>query len=282
MQYITLMNFCECIITIKILTIQTFYDIFILKKVKEGFFMNVQFCNKLQTPIKCCKMHSHGFWEIILHLSGTVLSVIDGKQYSITPGDIMIIPPNVNHDGNSNIYYTDMYVQAENIDFSDVTVVHDYDGSVNLLMNILHKAYIEKEKNYKQISDSLFDSICQYLYKYSEKNYKYDFVNELKNDIYQNLANGEFSITKTVKKMGLNIDYVRRCFKEETGKTPLEYLTYLRINYAKKLLLQETFVSVSDVSEKCGFNDPFYFSKVFKNYLNISPANYKKQAKKLN
>ncbi len=239
--------------------------------------MNVRFCNKASLPIKSCQMHSHDCWEMILHLSAYVTSVIGGKEYNISEGDIMIIPPNVMHDGHSDVFYTDMFVQCENMSFSDVTVLHDYDGGVFTLMNLLHKTYTEKEQNYAMISDSLFNAICSYLNKYFVSKYKYKFVNELKNEIYLNISNSDFRIIDAVEEMGFNIDYVRRCFKEETGQTPLEYLSIMRLNYAKELLLQDTFISIADVSEKCGFNDSFYFSKLFKQYFGISPFYYRKQ-----
>ena len=239
--------------------------------------MNVLFCNKTNQPITSCQMHSHDCWEIILHLEGHVTSVIGQKEYYISEGDIMVIPPNIMHDGNSDSFYCDMYLQCENMSFNDVTVLHDYDGGVLTLMNLIHKTYTERDKNYAMISDSLLNAISSYLEKYSLSEYKYDFVTELKNEIYLNISNGDFHIADTVKKMGYNIDYMRRCFKEETGQTPLEYLNLMRLNYAKELLLQDTFISVVDVSEKCGFNDSFYFSKLFKKYFGISPNYYRKQ-----
>ena len=48
------------------------------------------------------------------------------------------------------------------------------------------------------------------------------------------------------------------------------------IELAKKLLLQETFVSVKDVALKCGFVDSFYFSTLFRKKTGLSPSAYQK------
>ena len=239
--------------------------------------MNVRFCNKTITPIKSCHMHSHDCWELILQTDGHVKSVINGKTYDICEGDIIIIPPNVPHDGCSDVLYSDMFVQCENMYFTDVTVLHDYDGGVLSLMNLLHKTFTEKDKNYSLICDSLFNSISAYLDKYFNSEYKFRFVNELKNKLYLNISNSSFSIAAAVEETGFNADYVRRCFKEEMGVTPLEYFIGMRLGYAKELLVQQTFVSVADVSEKCGFNDSFYFSKLFKKHLGTSPLRYRQR-----
>ena len=178
------------------------------------------------------------------------------------------------HDGSSSSTYTDIYVQAETLDFPCFLTVHDTDSSILELFTMLHKVMTEKEENYARIADSLLDTICQYIKKLSSVEYKYPFIYTFKNNMYDNVSNPGFDILREIKKTGYNDDYFRRCFKKETGKTPLEYLTYLRINLAKVLLVQETFVSIENVSSKCGFKDSYYFSACFKKHNGLSPSCY--------
>ena len=60
-----------------------------------------------------------------------------------------------------------------------------------------------------------------------------------------------------------------------TGKTPIAYLNYYRIECAGELL-KLTDKTVTEVAMSCGFNDMSYFSKQFKRYKNVSPLKYKK------
>lgn len=62
-------------------------------------------CVKFDTPIKSCDKHSHTMWEVILNLNGYVKSTIGGTSYNIASGDIMVIPPYVEHDGISDSFY---------------------------------------------------------------------------------------------------------------------------------------------------------------------------------
>ena len=215
--------------------------------------MNVKACNSNPILIKECGVHKHETWEIILQLSGENTSIIGKNEYDVTVGDVMVVPPNTYHSGFSSGLYTDIYAQAENIDLSDICFVHDYDGSILTLMKMLHKVMTEKETDYMTIAD------------------------DLKNALYLNISNADFKISDEIKKSGLNSDYFRRCFKEEMGKTPLEYYTDLKIRTAKKLLLEQSFVSVECTAEKCGYTDSFYFSKVFKSCTGLSPLNYRKK-----
>lgn len=75
-----------------------------------------------------------------------------------------------------------------------------------------------------------------------------------------------------------NFDHINRVFKSITGKTIFAYLSELRIEKAKQLLGNRIF-SISDIAEKTGFNDSYYFSKVFKKHTGMSPSAYLKTYK---
>lgn len=239
--------------------------------------LNTICCAKSPRELTRCSMHSHPNWEIILQLSGETRSKVSGTEVHVTKGDVLVIPPNAMHDGSSSSTYTDIYVQAETLDFPCFLTVHDTDSSILELFTMLHKVMTEKEENYARIADSLLDTICQYIKKLSSVEYKYPFIYTFKNNMYDNVSNPDFDILREIKKTGYNDDYFRRCFKKETGKTPLEYLTYLRIYLAKVLLVQETFVSIENLSSKCGFKDSYYFSACFKKHTGLSPSCYRAQ-----
>ena len=75
--------------------------------------------------------------------------------------------------------------------------------------------------------------------------------------------------------LGCNFDYLNRVFKQATGKTIFNYLNELRIIKAKQFL-ENGLHSISDVAEMTGFNDVYYFSKVFKKYAGTTPGKYSK------
>ena len=63
--------------------------------------------------------------------------------------------------------------------------------------------------------------------------YRYPFVAEFKNLLFQKISDCEFDISEGIRALGYNPDYFRRCFISDTGSTPLGYLTALRIGEAK-------------------------------------------------
>lgn len=91
---------------------------------------------------------------------------------------------------------------------------------------------------------------------YIEQNYR-------KNITLEELAN----------ECGMNRNYFCRAFKEYTGKTPVEYLNYFRIESACELIAS-TDEKLIDIAMKCGFNDYSYFIKVFKSMKGVTPRDY--------
>lgn len=72
-------------------------------------------------------------------------------------------------------------------------------------------------------------------------------------------------------------EHLTRCFKRETGQTPLQYLTKLRLENALFLLLN-TDDTVDTIARSCGFLNGNYFAKVFRRYLQCSPEEYRKRS----
>lgn len=65
-------------------------------------------------------------------------------------------------------------------------------------------------------------------------------------------------------------------FKEVTGMTPMKYITEIRMNEAKKLL-SESSLHVKEVAAVVGYDNPLYFSRIFRSTVGIPPSEYKKQ-----
>lgn len=69
----------------------------------------------------------------------------------------------------------------------------------------------------------------------------------------------------------LNPVYLGNLFKQTTGLTFRQYLTFIRLNHAEDMLRSGEY-NVNEAAELCGFSDVFYFSKVFKENRGCSPS----------
>ncbi len=239
--------------------------------------MNTLSCSKSKEYFSFFSHKHVDTWEISLQLKGNIDITIGDKQYHIRENDIRVVPPGLDHSGCSSDPCTDIFIQTRSLDFSDIIITHDYDGNILKLFEMLNKVMTEKEKNYEAIADTITEVICEYIKKYQDTKFKYSFTVRFKNILYDNIANPDFSISEEIKKIGFNSDYFRKCFKEDFGKTPLEYITGLRNDLAKKLLKQISFQGIENVALQCGYKDIYYFSKAFKKHTGMSPSEYRKK-----
>lgn len=77
---------------------------------------------------------------------------------------------------------------------------------------------------------------------------------------------------------GFNASYFSNLFKKETSMNFLEYLTRLRIDYARERLMKSN-DSVNEIAEAVGYSDVKYFSRIFKRQLGLSPNKFRKMYK---
>lgn len=80
------------------------------------------------------------------------------------------------------------------------------------------------------------------------------------------------------KRYGYTPSYINRIFKKDSGATPLQYVTTLRMERAKELLLQD--IDIKKIAAATGYEDARYFSRVFKNETGLTPSAWAAQAKK--
>ncbi|MBR2343256.1 MAG: AraC family transcriptional regulator [Clostridia bacterium] len=88
---------------------------------------------------------------------------------------------------------------------------------------------------------------------------------------------GDFSLTNEDLAAECNMSevYFRRLFKNHFGCSPKQFVIEIRIQKAKQLL-SEGALSVSAISERCGFSSTYHFSRLFKQHTGLSPSEYRR------
>ena len=131
----------------------------------------------------------------------------------------------------------------------------NYEEFGNCIDNLKISLFESKKENKdSQQKDRMIVSITKYL------------QNHLQEDVSLNVLAQEFH---------LNAQYISQLFKSEIGVGFLTYLTNIRIEHAKKLLLS-TDDALSDISDQCGYNDYRVFTKVFKKKEGITPSQFRR------
>ncbi len=74
---------------------------------------------------------------------------------------------------------------------------------------------------------------------------------------------------------GLSQSHYRTLFRRVMGRTPAAYITLLRIEKARRLLMDPD-MPIAEVAHECGYEDPLYFSRVFSRMIGVSPSEYRR------
>lgn len=87
--------------------------------------------------------------------------------------------------------------------------------------------------------------------------------------------NEKINISQLAKIENLCVSRFRALFKEAFGKTPVEYISDIRLDRATHYL-SDSNLPIGEIATLCGYPDPLYFSRIFKKKCGISPLDYRK------
>lgn len=117
----------------------------------------------------------------------------------------------------------------------------------------------------------LESGIVSYSQEYMGEIYRYK-VKKAKQYIYENRYR-KIALNDVAEELGITPGYLSRIFKKVTLQSFSDYIAEIKIEEAKKLLLQDN-NRVYEVSSLLGYDDPYYFSKVFKRVTQMTPSEY--------
>jgi len=96
----------------------------------------------------------------------------------------------------------------------------------------------------------------------------------------RNYTKPETNLDELISALATNRTYLFEAVKAVTNKTPVEYIRSLRLEEAKQMLETRLDLNIETIAENCGFNSRSTFYRLFHEYYQISPAEYRSIAKK--
>lgn len=261
--------------------------------------------NEKKTEIHT-SIHNHKEIELLCVTSGVGNMTIGGIDYNIEKDDILIVNPMEVHYGEYPLnqdkfsffcidFDTELIRFKENtylvddIDNGDIRYMHviEHDNPHNkILRDYLEKIYnslISEKKAWEYevrgnlmfffsilISNNLTEKIV-YTTKNIKKNY---FINNILSYIKANYRDPVTS-RDAARELSYNNSYFCRLFKSSFNKSFGEYLNIYRVHKARELL-ENSNMSVSDVSSYTGFGCASYFTECFKKHIGCLPSQYRK------
>lgn len=238
--------------------------------------------------------HYHPWNELYFLIEGNCTFSVKKVKYELNSGDCIFIPRYTEHKVVYNTSPHERYLLEFTQDFfpfsllekkslfSPSPVFSSNEEEKNNIMNILSKLlkeYVSPDEYSDELRKKLIFELLLYFVRnpvkesgYGSNNLDMEYILEyIQKNFYRKITLQELADIDYA-----NYSYMSHSFKKYTGMTVGQYITKVRIDNAKKLLV-ETDYSISDISEKCGFNDSNHFSYVFKNEEKISPSKFRRQ-----
>lgn len=159
-------------------------------------------------------------------------------------------------------------------------LVNDLGGDVDKVIPELNSIEVTMSniKTIDQLQEQARKILSNALaYRDSQPNGQYkNLIHQSKEYIDNHYANAELSLNEVAAQANLSASHFSVVFSQETGQTFKEYLTEIRIKKAKELL-RMTSLRSTDIAYQVGYNDPHYFSSVFKKNTGLSPMEFRSQ-----
>lgn len=250
--------------------------------------------------------HQHSFYEIYLFLHGSVSYMASGRLYSLTPGDILLIPPFTIHNPVFNkrddnyerivVWFSEdylNYLSSERTNMSecfktlknDVIVfkgqemVDEYSSANCLFLHQLNSYYNKNDFDNDLMCRSLLTLILISFYnsikfgnvKNNNKVQHKEIIDSAIEYIHKNISE-RLTLDIIAEKLFINKFYLAHLFKECTNMSVYQYILRRRLYLSTKYILDGH--SVVKVCQLCGFTNYSNYFRTFKDYFGVTPKEY--------
>ena len=246
-------------------------------------------------------MHNHSHYEILYIFGGERILIAEKKQYVLNKNSVALVPPYTLHKTIESAEYKQKKYRKYMINFTEdfignfqtameVDVFSAFqrnqvlfqlnDEEADFVKNIMMemKKYNNAENSCDvQVFRLLLCSLLTFFAKKSEKETVYNdniLIDKIVDYLEKNYAQ-EITLDTLAKRFYISKYEISRMFTKNVGISFIEYLTRVRIENSKKLLL-DTSLSITQISELAGFNSSSNFARVFKKITGVAPVQYRK------
>jgi len=224
-------------------------------------------------------------------LSGKGWYIVDKKKYEVGPNQFFQIPATkqyLKYGADDEQPWTIFWVHYSGNDmdtFNKQINISIYDEPKNIPYNekglgIWEEIYKSLEMGYSK--DNLNNAnMCLYhflsTFLYPDRHFP---VSEDKDMVRETIVfmrdsiNDRLAVADFASRYQLSMSHFSSLFRKATGMSPMEYFIQLKIQWACQLLFNSK-VKIKDIARDIGYDDPYYFSRLFKKMMGISPERYR-------
>ncbi|TKG93364.1 AraC family transcriptional regulator [Puteibacter caeruleilacunae] len=254
-----------------------------------GYYPHAQFHHRIRK--EGCSQYI-----LIYCVAGEGWFSLEGKKSAIKENEFFIIPKDVAHSYGSSAndpwsiywlhfsgelagHFTDIIGQTTKITPSKISRIEDRIELFEEIMQNLDMGYSLDNLSYANVCLLHFLASFKYINQFRQIRTVREKDN-IENTILfmkENLSS-KLTLEELAEEASLSPSHYSATFRQKTGRSPMDYLIHLRIQHASQLL-DHTEMKINLIASKVGYDDPYYFSRIFKQVMGMSPQLYRKQPK---
>ncbi len=224
--------------------------------------------------------HYHPWYEFNYVSKGSLYTTLNGNEFLITAGSSYIIPPGITHSHRHNGTGDDgicirfcLNTPQENAISETLSKPHAMPFKSNIEKLNLSGGIYSTQAEFAAWIMRIYELFCADTAPSVQ--IKYTFANQV--ILYlEEYYKEKINFSDIANAMNTSYRTLSRKFSAETGMSISDKLTAIRLDKAKQLLVS-TNLSMYDIAAQTGYENEFYFSRIFKQKEKISPKAYRKQ-----
>ena len=240
-------------------------------------------------------MHEHkNLAEILIVDDGAGIFIIDGERYTAKKGDLILYNSGTVHDefGGSGNNLSTYCVAISNLklanlpvnkilskEYSPILPSGEYfDELLNIFRAIERESYRPNcAETANLLALALVAKICTMFETHGQpRKEKVPTLSSRAKDFIDDHYTENIKLEDIAAAVGSNVYNLAKIFKAEIGISPMRYVVLRRLGEAQNLLIN-TDMTITRIALNVGYNNSNYFQNVFKDFMNMTPKEYRKR-----
>jgi AraC-like DNA-binding protein len=240
-------------------------------------------------PQRFDKLKINSVYRVYYVTQGKGILHLAGDSRHLCPGDLFFIQPSVQHaiESIGELHY--MYISYIGIranqlmERAGVTYSSFFFSGLDELR---HPWQYAIKNAVSENTDLISESLLLYSFsvligrnadakKQSAASKSKELAMQIKKYVEDNFSDSGLNLKKISQEFSYNPKYLSALFKQHLGVGLFNYISIVRCKHAC-MLMEQNFTCIKDIAYLCGFADPLYFSRVFKQKIGLAPRDYLK------
>lgn len=219
------------------------------------------------------KMENRKCYGLSLCMNGQITYTQNGRDFVSDPGKAIVLPMGQSYEirGDKTGFFPVINFYCRDFLCDEIQVI-DLHHQEQLLKDYeqLQKLYLFQKNRAK-----IFSVFYEMLHKISASNTPKELEPALKM-IDREYHSAELNNALLAQVCNISEVYFRKLFVKYFQTSPKRFVTELRMQKAKQLLMEGS-MKISAISEACGFANVYHFCRLFKQYVGVTPSEYRKE-----